>query len=175
MSVYREKNLRFDFSSAQGSVIHDKAEPHDGNTFWDGVDFRVFEPDREIWIEVKDWKFGRGSDRTVRNQRRIEFNQKFLDDHLKEFRNDIVHKFLGTTCYLTWSHKGIPERVQYVVLLEPPNVGSQPLVESFALELRDAFKNAQARSWGRRITYKVVDLEQFKTEFPQYPVERVKL
>jgi hypothetical protein len=163
----------FDFSTAQGSVIHDRADPHDGNTFWSGVDFRIFEPNLEIWIEVKSWKFGRGSDQTERKRRSIEFNQKFLDDRLKEFRDDIVIKFLGTSCYLAWSGKGIPERVQYIVFLEPPNVGSQPLVEAFTLELRDAFKNAQARSWGRRITYKVVDLEQFKAEFPNYPVERV--
>ena len=148
MSIYVESGFRFDFSAAQGCVIHDKAEPHDGNTFWSGVDFRIFEPNCEIWIEVKSWRLGRVADQTERKRRSADFNSKFLSDRIIEFRDDIVNKFLGTTSYLAWSGKGVPERVQYVVFLEPPNTSSQPLLESFQLQLRDEFKNAQARSWG---------------------------
>lgn len=170
MSVYEESGLRFDFTSAQQSVLHDKDTPHDGNTFWPGVDFRVFESDRELWIEVKSWSFKRIVERTERQQAKKDFARKLLESATEEFRNDIVAKFLGTTAYLVWSGKGIPQLVYYVIFLEPPNRGSRALLGPFQTRLRDQFKNAQARPWGQRIKYKVVDMAEFRKEFPAYPV-----
>jgi len=60
-----------------------------------------------------------------------------------------------------------------VILLEPPRRSLTPTLATFQQRLRDEFKNAQARNWGGRITYKVVELNGFLAEFPDYPVERV--
>ena len=170
MSIYEEPPFRFDFSAATHSVKHDKPSPDDWNSFWPGVDFRVLESNREVWIEVKSWKRKTLRDRTERIRIQSDFDAKFVNKQVAEFRDDIVAKFLGTTCYLAWSQIGVPDRVYYVVLLEPPNRGSNPFLLTFARHLRDGFKEAQARSWGRRIQYKVVNLAEFQREFPNYPV-----
>ena len=174
MRIYEESGFRFDFTAANDSVIHDKADPHDGNTFWPGVDFRAIENNaHEIWIEVKSWDFKRFLDRTARKQAKGDFLAKFVREGAEEFRNDIVAKFLGATCYLAWSGTGIPQSVHYVVLLEPPDRGSRALLGPFQDRLRDQFKQAQARSWGHRIIYQVVDLAEFQRQFPNYPTKRV--
>ena len=173
MSVYEESGFRFDLSAADHSVIHDKADLHDGNTFWPGVDFRVFEGDSQIWIEVKSWDFKMFLDRMERKQVKRDFFAKFIKEGADEFRNAIVAKFLGTTCYLAWSGLGVPQSVHYVVFLEPPDRGSRPLLGPFQDRLRDQFKQAQARPWGHRITYQVVDLAEFQRQFSNYATERV--
>ena len=173
MSVYQESGFQFDFTAAVQSVIHDKDLPHDGNTFWPGVDFRVFEDDREVWIEVKSWSFKLILDKIERRQAKKDYQNKLLGDAAGEFRRDIVEKFLGTSCYLAWAQHSMPQEVYYVVFLEPPNKGSQPLLGPFQDRLRDQFKNAQARPWGKRIKYRVVNIEQFQKEFPNYPIARL--
>ena len=174
MSVYEESGFRFDFTAANNSVVHDKADPHDGNTFWPGVDFRVFENnDHQVWIEVKSWDFKTFLDRMERKRIKRDFLAKFVKEGAEEFRNDIAAKFLGATCYLAWAGLGIPQSVCYVVFLEPPDRGSRPLLGPFQDRLRGQFKQAQARGWGHRITYQVVDLAEFQREFPNYPTKRV--
>ena len=172
MSVYEESGFRFDFTSATESAIHDKADPHDGNTIWPGVDFRVLENDVEIWIEVKSWSLKQIRDRTERHQAKQDYYGK-LNTGIDAFRDVIVHKFLGTTSSLAWSGLGVPKRVNYIVFLEPPNRGGRALLGPFQDRLRNQFKNAQARTWGSRIRYKVVDMVEFQTEFPNYPVARI--
>ncbi|MBC7528100.1 MAG: hypothetical protein H7308_11175, partial [Chthonomonadaceae bacterium] len=93
MSTYDESNFRFDFTQAQRSVIHDKAEPHDGNTFWKGVDFRVFEAKREVWIEVKSWSSMRFRDPDERKSAKIKFVKEKMGDEIEKFRDEIVNKF----------------------------------------------------------------------------------
>jgi len=166
MSVYDEPPFRFDFSTANDSVKHD-APPHN---IWRGVDFRVMETSREVWVEVKSWKFKAMQDRTERKRSQGDYNQKFLKNKVNEFRDEIITKFLGTTSYLAWSQIGVPSRVYYIVFLEPPNRGSQALIGPFQDRVRNEFKNVQTLSWGRRIQYKVVNLAEFQREFPNYPV-----
>lgn len=173
MSIYRESGFEFDFTSSVRSVIHDKDVPHDGNTFWPGVDFRIFETDQQVWLEVKSWSFKAILERVERRRAKQDYNRKLIEAGANAFRDDIVAKFLGTTCYLTWASLEIPDRVCYVVFLEPPDRGSRALLGPFQDRLRDQFKNAQARSWGRRIKYRVVDIALFQMEFPNYPVVRV--
>ena len=98
---------------------------------------------------------------------------KLVKDAADEFRDDIVAKFLGTTSYLVWSGNSLPSTVQYIVFLEPPDRGSRALLGPFQDRLRDQFKNAQARPWGKRIRYRVVDIAGFQKMFPNYPVNRV--
>ena len=172
MSIYEESGFLFDFTSASNSTIHDKAFPNDGNTFWPGVDFRVFEGHREVWIEVKSWRRKLVHDKVERRTTQKDFARKLIDDAASEFRDDIVSKFLGTTSYLAWSGNDIPRAVLYIVFLEPPNRGSRPLLLSFQDRLRDQFKNAQTRSWGKRIAYRVVDMAGFQELFPHYAVKR---
>jgi len=174
MSVYQESGFEFDFTSAPYSIIHDKDFPQDGNTFWPGVDFRIFEAEREVWIEVKSWSFKLILDKIERRTAKKDFTRKLLKDAADEFRNDIMAKFLGTTSYLVWSGNSIPHKVLYLVFLEPPDRGSRPLLGPFQDRLRDQFKNAQARRpWGKRIAYRVVDLKEYQQMFPNYPVKRV--
>ncbi len=180
MRLYKESGFLFDFTAANHSTIHDKGGPdednpdaaitRDGNTFWHGVDFRVMEDSQEVWIEVKSW-----STQQINQQMAWRSIDKDYKTRTKanELRDEIIDKFLGTTSYLTWSGTGIPNRVLYVVLLQPPNRRSAPLLLPFRDRLRDKFKNAQSRSWGGRIVYEVVDLAQFQSLFPHYPVRRV--
>ena len=170
MSIYEESGFQFDFTAANFSAIHDKATPHDGNTIWKGIDFRVFENnDHQIWIEVKSWDLKRFANQPARRKAKDQFCAKLTENGA----DDIVRKFLGTTCYLAWSGLGIPQSVHYVVFLEPPDRGSRPLLGPFQDRLRGQFKQAQARDWGGRITYQVVDLAQFQRQFPNYPTKRV--
>jgi hypothetical protein len=162
VSIYVESGYRFDFTAASHSVVHDKAHPHDGNTIWPGVDFRISESDRQIWVEVKSWRR-----RGVEAQ--VSFHRRMGVDALCD---DIADKFMGTTCYLHWSQLGVPDTVHYVVLIEPPDHKSRALLIPFRKRMRDRFKNAQARPWGRRITYQVVDIAGFQSAFPVYPVTR---
>jgi hypothetical protein len=175
MRRYKESGFWFDFRAANDSVIHDKemdsdGNPQDGNTCWPGVDFRVFENDREVWVEVKSWshKYIRGF--AQQNKSRRDFLSKIRSD---EFRYKIFGKFIGTTSYLIWSGKHIPERVFYVVFLEPPNRGSLPLAMAFGERIREEFKNVNNRPWGNRIRYIVVDMARFQSQFPNYSVTRV--
>jgi hypothetical protein len=172
MSVYEESGFQFDFTSAIDSSIHDKDLPHDGNTFWPGVDFRVVESQREVWIEVKSWSFSRIHDKVERRTAQRDFAQKLVKDATDEFRDEIVAKFFGTTSYLVWSGISVPPAVTYIVFLEPPNRGSRALLGPFQDRLRDQFKNAQARPWGKRITYRVVDMAGFHELFPNFLVKR---
>ncbi len=167
MSVYRESGFEFDFSSARSSTIHDKAEPHDGNTFWPGVDFRIVEPEEDVWIEVKSWSYDLIRDRSERWRAARDWNERVGTDLL---RDETVGKFFGTTAYLAWSERGLPPRVRYVVFLQPPTRKDRGLLGPFRERLRDEFKNAQAREWGRRIRFEVVDLELFRSLFPNYKV-----
>ena len=130
----------------------------------------MFEESRELWIEVKSWSFKRIVDRTERRTAKRDFARKLINRAADEFRTEITLKFLGTTSYIAWSRLGIPETVRYVVFLEPPDRGSRPLLGPFQDRLRDQFKNAQARRWGRRIQFKVADLPEFQREFPDYPI-----
>jgi hypothetical protein len=173
MNIYHESGFAFDFSAAVGSVVHDKDAPHDGNTFWPGVDFRVLETDGQVWIEVKSWSFKTIIDKIERQQAKKDFAAKMIARSADEFRDDIVAKFLGTTCYLYWSGLELPQRVNYIVFLEPPDRGSRALLGPFQDRLRNQFKSAQARPWGRRIQYRVVDLAEFQKAFPKYPVTRL--
>ena len=180
MTRYKESGFWFDFTAANHSAIHDKgspdednsnaATPRDGNTFWRGVDFRVTEDTRAIWVEVKGWNSRQIFQQGRRGASRLDFERRLKAN---ELRDEIIDKFLGTTSYLAWSGMGLPDRVFYVVFLEPPDRGSAPLLLPFRDRLRDEFKNAQARTWGRRIEYEVVDLARFQTLFPNYPVTRV--
>lgn len=167
MSVFREPPFEFDFTSAIGSYRHDEPLPDDGNNFWPGVDFRVVENARHIWIEVKSWSFKAILRRADRHKASRDWRIKVDSDSL---RDAIVAKFFGTTAYLYWSGLGLPSRVHYVVLLEPPNRTSAALLGPFRDRLRDQFKNAQARPWGARISYEVVDLASFQARYPNYPV-----
>lgn len=169
MRIYRESKFTFDFTVARDSVDHDKIDG-DGNTFWDGVDFRVAEEGREVWIEVKNWRFKLMPNSAERLFAQRDFQGKLSNKthYMDAFRDEIVHKFLGTTCYLAWARIDVPEEVYYVVLLDPPNRGSRALLLPFQDRLRDQFKNAQSR--GFRIKCKAIDLQGFQQEFPDYPV-----
>ena len=170
MSIYTESGFQFDFDAALHSVIHDKADPHEGNTFWPGIDFRIFEDNRQVWIEVKSWSTKQIHRQGQQRSAHQDFTHKMKAD---EFREDIFNKFLGTTSYLAWSEIGIPNRVFYIVFLEPPSRGSAPLLNVFQDRLRNEFKNAQAAAWGRKIEYEVVSLARFQALFPNYPVTRI--
>ncbi len=173
MSVYEESGFRFDFTAATRSVIHDKADPHDGNTFWPGIDFRVFEENNhQVWVEVKSWSFKRILESSERKQAKKDYQSKLTGKAADEFRRDIVDKFLGTSCYLSWSGLGLPQTVSYAIFLEPPDRGTRALLGPFQDRLRDAFKNAQIRSWGSGISYAVVDISGFEGIFPAYSVTR---
>ena len=172
MSVYEESGFAFDFTAALNSAVHDKDAPHDGNTFWPGVDFRVFSTGKEVWVEVKSWSFKKILDSVERKSAKKDYRTKLLQGRADEFRDDIVGKFLGTTSYLAWSGLGVPNRVFYIVFLEPPDRGSAALLGPFRDRLRDEFKNAQSRPWGHKIMYEVVDLARFQSLFPNYPVKR---
>jgi hypothetical protein len=168
--VIEESGFRFDFSQARDYRLHDKTgERGDGNTIWSGIDFRIIEHDHEVWIEVKSWSFKRIFDRVQQTTAKKDW-QKKMGEELERFRDDILQKFLGTTAYLAWSGTPLPDRVVYVVFLEPPDAGSAALLGPFRDRLRDRFKNAQARTWGRRIQYDVYNLPRFSLEFPQYLV-----
>jgi len=167
LSVLSESGFSFDFSASPGgAVTHDRVSG-DGNTMWPGVDFRVAEHDREIWIEIKSWSFKRILEKVERYKSNRDFKQKMIAD---EFRDEIFSKFLGTTSFLSWSGIGLPNSVTYVVFLEPPNRGSRALLQPFRDRLRDEFKNTRDLSWGSRIGLEVVDLEQFRAKLPNYPV-----
>ncbi len=180
MTLYQESGFRFDFTAASHSAIHDRggpdednlntATPRDGNTFWPGIDFRVTEDSREVWVEVKSWSYKLILQKDERLKARKDYTRKMGAD---EFRADILQKFLGTTSYLAWSGMTVPTRVFYVVFLEPPDRSSAALLLPFQDKLRHEFKNAQARPWGGKIKYEVVDLARFRALFPTYPVTRV--
>jgi hypothetical protein len=172
LSIFDESRFRFDFSAASGgATIHDKNDDGcDGNTVWPGVDFRVKEANKEVWIEVKSWSLQSILDRASRRGAHRDFTIKMAAD---QFRDDIVAKFLGTTSFLAWSGIGIPQKVNFVVFLEPPNRATRALLSPFKDRLRDEFKNAQARAWGRKLGFMVVDFELFTSEFPAYPVTRL--
>lgn len=167
MSIFREPPFEFDFTSASASYRHDEPLPHDGNKVWPGVDFRVQEHSMQLWIEVKSWSFKAILKKAERHKASRDWRQKVASDSL---RDAIVAKFVGTTAYLHWSGIGPPARVHYIVLLEPPDRASRPLLGPFRDRLRNEFKNATSSPWGRSISYEVVDLDAFQAKYPGYPV-----
>jgi hypothetical protein len=170
VSALTESGFRFGFAGDE-AVRHDQRSG-DGNTFWPGVDFRVMEVGRQVWIEVKSWSFGRDTDRTEGKRAAADYADKLEGRSANLFRDEIAAKFLGTTAYLAWSGLGIPERVLYVVLLEPPSRGSRALLGPLRDRLRERFKQAQARPWGRRIAVFVVDGQGYRDQFPGFTLTR---
>lgn len=168
MSIFREPPFEFDFTAAPACFRHDEPLPHDGNNVWPGVDFSVQEHSRQLWIEVKSWSFKAILKKAERHKASRDWRLKVASDSL---RDAIVAKFIGTTAYLHWSGIGLPERVDYIVLLEPPNRSSRPLLGPLRDRLRDEFKKANSRPWGTKISYEVVDLNGFRARCPRYLVD----
>lgn len=94
---FLEKHIEFDFSNALNAIRHG-VTPGDGNTVWKGVDFRLSEANREVWIEVKDY-----SDPAVPEKHQQDAGEKFGKDvSNNDFRFLIEAKFTGTVAYLAW-------------------------------------------------------------------------
>lgn len=140
----------------------------DGNKIWQGIDIRVVEHSREVWVEVKCWSFKKILERARRHATKRDFQLRAASVDL---RNEIVQKFLTTTAFLSWSRIGVPEKVLFEVFLEPPNAGSSPLLGPSRDALRDEFKNAQSRPWGNRIAFRVVDKQGCARLFTTYQVD----
>lgn len=78
------------------------------NTIWKGVDFIIDEWDRWLWLEIKNFRYGRFRNKRLTDARRTRLN------------SDLFQKFLGTTTYL--AHKGdfICKPLFFAVILEVP-------------------------------------------------------
>ena len=161
-----ESGIEFDFSGAVTAVRHDESPPKgEGNKVWPGVDFRVDEGSREIWIEVKSWRRKNQAERIAADK---EFPKVLASE---EFRAWIVDKFLGTTAYLAWTGAFAPKPLIYVVLLDFPRRDHRALLGPFNQRLRATFP--KTAPWTHSITHVVVDLETFQKQFARYPCERV--
>jgi hypothetical protein len=164
-----ERPFCFRFPDTVHCVRHDGTDPgDDGNKIWHGIDFRIIGPPREVWVEVKSWSFKKILERSQRHAAKRDYSLRTAG---LELRDEIVQKFLATSAVLSWAGIDFPSKVLFVVLLEPPNSGVRPLLGPFHDVLREEFKNAQSKPWGRRIAFKVVDKNGYSALFPGYEVD----
>ena len=166
MRIVEESGIEFDFTNAASLALHDRARPTgEGNGTWPGVDFRVDEGARELWIEVKSWVRKTQPERVAAEK---EFPKVLASEDLRVW---IVDKFLGTTAFLAWTGTFAPKEVIYVVLFDSSRRDRTALLVSFKDRLRASFPKTSP--WTHRIDYVVLDLETFQTVFPHFPCRRV--
>ena len=162
----QESGIEFDFTSAVAAVRHDESPPKgEGNKVWPGVDFRVDEGSRELWIEVKSWVRKKQAEQIAADR---EFPKALASEDLRMW---IVDKFLGTTAYLAWTGAFVARRVLYVIVLDSPRRDRTALLGAFSQRLRASFP--KTHPWTHPVVHLVTDLETFQTQFVQYPCRRV--
>ena len=164
-SVFVESGIEFDFTKALFVKEHDKplSPTSDGNTIFGGVDFRIEDAQGLLWIEVKSWHLSRFSSKDRGGQTR-SFLAKMQS---KSLPLTIRSKFLGTTAFYAWNAIPLPEKLRFVILLEPPRSQDMALMVAFQDRMRS--KMNPPRSWRLKLTLNVVTLAGWNLYFSDYP------
>jgi hypothetical protein len=167
VTIEVESGIDFDFRTAVDLKRHDRpvAQGGEGNTIWNGVDFRVLDSVGWVWVEVKSWNPGRIAPRyRGGNQRRFVGRMRS-----REFGLELRAKFLGTTSFLAWTGAFLPAPVTYVVVLQPPRPLDKALMGTFATRVRAAFPNPGP--WTQALSVAVVDLADWNALYPHFPAK----
>jgi hypothetical protein len=165
--VLEESGIEFDFSKALSVRIHDKTldQGGEGNTLWNGVDFRVELVDQSLWIEVKSWDYRRIDPRRRGGQQR-NFISKMRS---KQFGNEIRSKFYGTSAFLVWTNNFQPKDTVFVILFQPPRPVDKALLGTLMQKrITPAFPRRNA-PWTNELTCVVVDLADWNRLYPEFP------
>ncbi len=167
-----ESDLRFDFSAAVWCDKHDLT-----NTVFDGVDFIIKEPDRQIWLEVKNWE-GSSLPAHRRGGQRRSFLAKLNSKAF--FTQTLRAKFIGTCAYVALTGTALREDVVYTALLESPRMDSA-LMSHATTRLRGLVKRDNIWHYtdgnGVRVPIKVnaavLNVAEWNVRFPDYPIQAI--
>ncbi len=163
MSVFIERRIEFDFTSAVSVVQHDKPAPGHGNSVWSGVDFCIEEPPDWIWLEVKSWDPTHIPARD-KGGSRWSFLCKMRS---KSFTKEMRDKFLGTTAFLTWRGVFPLAPTRFVLLFQPPRPLDSALLVTFQTRIKSQVPNLTI--WAQPIFVAVLDVAEWNRRYPQYP------
>lgn len=151
-----ESGIEFNFSAALWCDKHDQT-----NTVFPGVDFIVEEPDRQVWLEVKNWEPATLTARRRGGQRRAFLAAMASNVY---FRDTLRSKFIGTCAYLFLTGAMPSKEILYITLLESPRM------DSYTMDTRTIKLRALVRRnvWQVPVDAAVVDLARWNAAFPQY-------
>ena len=167
MSVYTESGIAFDFSAA---VSHQKHDAPLVNQVWEGVDFIIEEPDRWIWLEVKNWEPS-----TMLPRERSGARRTFLAKMrpVNGFFTQVLRaKFVGTVAFLCLTGAAPTKKVLYVMLLESPKLDSAMKTRAGDIMRSQIPKKGPLNvPWRIRVSVLVLSLADWQSTFVQYPAQ----
>ena len=159
-----ESDVAFDFSAAIWCDRHDVT-----NTASQGVDFIIEEPDRQIWLEVKNWH-GVSVLPHRRGGQAKSFLAKLRGKQKKTFFKEVMRgKFISTVAYFALQQSPLTKPILYVALLESSRMDAHILSTS-TTELRSLVR---AGKWAVPVEAIVVNLAEWQVRFPEYPAHAV--
>ena len=173
MSVFVESDIEFDFTKAHRVIEYENlmaglpgASANQRNTFWPGIDFHIEDaPDDVIWLEVKSWHPASIAPK-YRGGSRRSFQCKMKS---KTYAKEIREKFLGVSAFFLWDNRPVPEKVRFLLLLEPPNPVDAALVLTFGQKVRSQLRPPKILAWRSRIEVDALTLAEWNRRFPDYP------
>ena len=167
-----ESGLAFDFGAAVWCDKHDAT-----NNVWAGVDFVLKEPNRQIWLEVKNWEGASVPARRRGGQRR-SFLAKLRSKVF--FTETLRAKFVGTCAYLALTGNVPREDLLYIALLESPRMDAALMLHATdrlrRLVKRDGIWHYEDASGVRvpiRVEAAVLNAARWNALFPEYPARAV--
>lgn len=167
MSVYRERGLQITIPDTINVRRFDDHTTHGLSHCMKAVDFILEEPNRHIFVEIKDPE---NPSSTVED--RSLFVQRFLSGRIDE---SLKYKYRDSFLY-EWAAKRVIKDIFYAVL-----IAIKTMTEADLLARTDELKRVLPFSgppsgvWKRPIVAgcAVFNIEAWNKIFPQYPVQRV--
>lgn len=105
MATVAEGSIEFTYNAPTSFA---KFDISGRNTICKGVDFIIDEGDRWLWLEIKNFRYGRPR------------NKRLSDVKRNQLSRDLFEKFLGTTSYLAHSGEFFCKPLFFAVILEVP-------------------------------------------------------
>ncbi len=164
MAVVVESGIEIDFTAAAAVLRHDGVGPGcDGNTTWKGIDFRVDDTGRWLWVEVKSWDPAIVLPPRRRGGAQRSFVAKMKS---KPFADEMRGKFWGTTAFLSWTARFTPSDVVFVLLFQPPRPLDKALLGTFQTRMQSLVP--RTIPWTHSLTVAVMDVADWNARFPTY-------
>lgn len=165
--IIEENDLQFDFSRAVSAKRFDD-ENHGLSQCMKAVDFIIEEPDRIVFIEVKDPQHPHARPHNV---------SEFIDDLTSEklVNEKLTPKYRDSYLYeLAMDNLGKP--VYYYVLIALNTLThAELLVQTEILRRQLPVEGPKDNPWRNNFAFGcvIMNLETWNTHLPQYPVSRI--
>ena len=167
MTTLREGNLQITFPQGAKVRRFDDKASHGLSHCMKAVDFIVEEPDRVLFIEIKDPEHPRAKEES-RKEFIDEFRSGVLDENLK-------YKYRDTFLY-QWASSGIDKPIHYWVVIAIESLTPRDLSSrTDDLRRKLPLKGPPSGQWKRSIVAgcMVFNIATWKRHQPRFPLSRI--